>query len=181
VSNKIIAICGPSGSGKSTLAKLIQKNEGGVVVSFAEPIKKMLSAFVESQGCDPNTAYLMFYDSLKNTPSTYLSYRTPVYAMRTLGTEWGRDLMHTDLWVNAWKNKVATIRLCDVIVDDLRFLSEEKTIRAFEKSVIIKVSREEIQTGKHRSEKEYTKVHQDIMIYNDSTPEDMYATYRSRS
>jgi energy-coupling factor transporter ATP-binding protein EcfA2 len=180
VSNKIIAICGPSGSGKSTLAQLIQKNEGGVVTSFSHPIKMMLFDLVTFQGCSPDITARMIYGDLKETPSEYLGGRTPRYAMQTLGTEWGRNLLHTDLWIAAWKRNLGSIvDQHDVIVDDLRFLSEEKAVRTFRNSVIIRIARKDDKTaGDHSSEKEYTRICVDVMITNDSTPEDMYGVYK---
>lgn len=176
--NKIIVICGPRGSGKSTLAKLIQKNDGGTILPFAGPIKSMLSGLVMSQGCNLDTTTRMFYGDLKNTPSEYLGDRTPAYAMQTLGTEWGRDLIHQEIWANAWKRNIERLHGFNIIVDDLRFLSEEKMIRTFENNTIVKLIRKERRSDGHLSENEYTRIHEDILIYNDTTPEDMYGIFK---
>lgn len=180
VPNKIIAICGPSSSGKSTLAKLIQKNDGGVVTSFSHPIKVIIFDLICFQGCNPDIATRMIFGDLKEITTEYLCGRTPRYAMQTLGTEWGRNLLHADIWVNVWKRNLGFIvDRHDVIVDDLRFLSEERAIRTFENNVIVRIARKGDKTaGDHSSEKEYTRICTDVMITNDSTPEDMYGVYK---
>ena len=52
--------------------------------------------------------------------------KTPRWAMQSLGTEWGRDLIHNDLWINAWKS---TLPDGNIVVDDIRFLNEVETIQ----------------------------------------------------
>jgi energy-coupling factor transporter ATP-binding protein EcfA2 len=176
---QIIAICGLSGSGKSTLAKLIQKNDGGVITSFSNPIKIMIFDLICLQGCNPDIATQMIYGDLRETPTEYLDGKTPRYAMQTLDTEWGRNLLHTDLWIDAWKRNLGSIiNQHDIIVDDLRFLSEERAIRTFKNSVIVKVTRGEYEPGDHSSENEQTMIHADVTIHNQSTPEDTYSVYK---
>ncbi len=135
----------------------------------------MLIEFVCMQGCPHEIAIRMFYSDLKNTPSEYLGGRTPVYAMQTLGTEWGRDLMNVDLWVNAWLRKAKRlIEKHGIVVDDLRFLSEERVIRSFEKSTIVLIERDGYTSEDHQSEKEFPLIKPDFTVSNVSNPEQMY-------
>jgi hypothetical protein len=176
--NHIIAICGPRGSGKSTLAALLERDKNYIRTSFAYPLKKMLTEFVIIQGCPYNDAISMFYGDLKNTPSDYFLGKTPRYAMQTLGAEWGRDLIHPDLWSNAWRNKVSTLlsKNFNIVVDDLRFLTEEKIIRTFENTTIVRIHRVVGGQDSHRSEAEFPLISADIDLPNQSTPNDMYKT-----
>ncbi len=117
----------------------------------------------------------MFYGDLKNTPSEYLGGRTPTYAMQTIGTEWGRDLMHIDLWVNAWMRKaLRLIERHDIVIDDLRFLSEERVIRSLERSTIVRIERDGYTPGDHQSEQEFPLIKPDLIIINGSSPDKMY-------
>ncbi len=68
---------------------------------------------------------------LKETPTELLAGQTPRWAMQTLGTEWGRELMGPDIWANAWEH-AATLVLNEggtVVVDDCRFPNELEAVR----------------------------------------------------
>ena len=68
---------------------------------------------------------------LKETPTELLAGQTPRFAMQTLGTEWGRELMGPDIWANAWAH-AATLILNEggkVVVDDCRFPNELEAVR----------------------------------------------------
>jgi hypothetical protein len=65
----------------------------------------------------------------KETPCDLLGGKSPRWAMQTLGTEWGRQLIHNDLWVNAaiatWRKRVEG----NYVFDDVRFENEAAAIR----------------------------------------------------
>ncbi len=176
MANHIIAICGPRGSGKSTLAEFIQSNNKYVLSSFAYPIKKMLIELVCIQGCPYEIAVRMFYGDLKNTPSEYLSGRTPTYAMQTLGTEWGRGLMDINFWINIWKRKAnKLIERYNIVIDDLRFSTEELMLRSFgRRATIVRIERDGYTSGDHQSEQEFLLIKPDLIITNRSSPDEMY-------
>lgn len=117
---KLIGLVGYAGSGKSTAAEHIQAVYRYDRIKFAGTLKRMLRSLgLSLQEVDGD---------LKEKPCDLLCGKTPRYAMQTLGTEWGRDLIHPDIWVNS------TMRLVDsmeneVVIDDVRFESEMKAIR----------------------------------------------------
>ena len=120
----IIALTGYAGSGKSTAAKHLVDRHGFTLVKFAGPLKSMLRCLGlgdrEIEG------------DLKEQPHPVLNYKTPRYAMQTLGTEWGRGIVGESIWV-----KTAMRRAFDaldagaagVVVPDVRFLNEAAAIR----------------------------------------------------
>lgn len=114
---KVIVLTGQAGSGKSTIAAQLAA-QGYTVVKFAGPLKAMLRALgltdAEIEG------------DLKEKPCPLLGGRTPRYAMQTLGTEWGRNLIAPDLWVAAWQHAVRGVLASGgrVVVDDCRFRNE---------------------------------------------------------
>lgn len=121
---RIIAIAGLAGSGKSTISKMLTHQHGFKLVKFADPLKNALRAIglteEELEG------------SRKALPCKLLGGRTPRYAMQTLGTEWGRNLIHDGLWTNIWKSRVKDL-LADnhpVICDDCRFENEVEAVQA---------------------------------------------------
>ena len=124
MSIKAIGLKGKARVGKSTAAQYLV-NRGYARTSFAAPLKSMLELLLFHQGVDGETIKRMINGDLKESPTEYLSGRSPREAMQTLGTEWGRGL-HPDFWVNIWKKSVAGRKVC---VDDMRFANEAKTVR----------------------------------------------------
>jgi hypothetical protein len=50
--------------------------------------------------------------------------------MVTLGTEWGRDNIHADLWARLWSARIATLgREANIVTDDVRFPNEVRALR----------------------------------------------------
>lgn len=161
----IIALTGYAGSGKSTAAKILVERHGFTLVKFAGPLKQMMRCLGlgdrEIEG------------DLKERPLDVLGGKTPRHAMQTLGTEWGRDLIDPDLWVNVAME--AAWRLTDeggkVVLDDCRFLNEAAAVRA-EGGMIAEVIRPGVgpQSG-HASENQIPDP--DRIIVNSGTIEDM--------
>lgn len=72
------------------------------------------------------------YGSLddKMQPLDMLGGKSARYALQTLGTEWGRELMDSNFWVRAWEHTLeAEADTDDIIVaDDVRFHTEAEAI-----------------------------------------------------
>lgn len=117
---QIVALCGAKGVGKSTLAALISYRH---YYPFAWTIKAMLIA----AGLDKKD---LTEPSRKELPNPLLGGKTNRHAMVTLGTEWGRNMIHPDLWLNLWANKVDSIDEGRVLVDDCRFDNEIQALKA---------------------------------------------------
>jgi hypothetical protein len=147
--NKLIVFTGVAGAGKSTardalldmastttttmrfgvpLADMLRTTvePHWAHVSFAEPLKAMLRALLAAQGLTPAIIARMIDGDLKEMPVPFLNGRSPRYAMQTLGTEWGRELIHPDLWIDIACERITTARRrgANVVVDDCRFPNE---------------------------------------------------------
>lgn len=119
----IIAFTGLAGSGKSTAAMHLVEHRGFARVRFAGPLKAMMAAL----GCTPEE----IDGDRKEVPCDLLGGRTPRHAMQTLGTEWGRDMIASDLWIRAWQAAVAKVPAGQpIVVDDCRFPNEADAVRA---------------------------------------------------
>lgn len=121
---KLIGLIGRKGSGKDTAAEMLLRG-GYQNVKFAGALKDMLRCFLAYQGLDAVSIERMIEGDLKETPTPLLGGQTPRFAMQTLGTEWGRDLLAQDLWV--W----AAVRRCDgrnSVITDVRFPNERDAI-----------------------------------------------------
>jgi len=115
---KIIGLCGPKGVGKSTYAKTI---EGAVILSFATPIKEMLKVIL------PGEKYLNFKEEPIPQFPAELNARK---LLQSLGTEWGRERVYPNVWVDiAYKIAKPYIGKRTIVFDDIRFPNEAWAIR----------------------------------------------------
>ena len=117
----IIGICGAKGAGKSTLAAAIEREFNASRVSFAEPMRRMMSALMEYGG--EVHPHQWFRACLKESPCDALNGHSVRHAMQTLGTEWGRAHMGDDFWVEIARRRIANIT-GHVVIDDVRFANE---------------------------------------------------------
>lgn len=167
MATKVIALTGPAGSGKSEAAHYLAYGHNFEPVKFAGPLKAMLRAFYSAVGLDAFEIEDRLEGHLKEVPCAYLMGKTPRHAMETLGTEWGRECIHPDLWINAWSAKVDRVN-GPVVVDDCRFQNEAEIARA--KGGVVIALHPKVQRRKkseHVAEKGLRKHLIDHHIFND--------------
>jgi hypothetical protein len=131
----LIAIYSPAaGSGKSAIADHLITNHGFARLSFAEPLKDMIRILLENFGYTPADAHHMTHIS-KQAPLPEIDPRVDSrHLLRTLGTEWGRQCVHPDIWLRCWTSRYMRLIASDyehVVVDDMRFLNEAALIDRF--------------------------------------------------
>jgi len=126
VSAKLIGLCSPLlGSGKSTLANVLVEQHGFRRIPFAAVLKDMTVELLAALGySDSRAAEVVERD--KGHEIDVLDGVTARHIMQTLGTDWGRKLVHPEVWVRAWQGRVTTALAAglDVVADDVRFPNE---------------------------------------------------------
>lgn len=122
----LIGIIGRKGSGKDTAAEVLLSN-GYTNVKFAGALKEMLRTLLRHQGVAETRIERMIEGDLKESSTIYLNNRTPRYAMQTLGTEWGRDLMGPNFHVDIALEHASHYK--NVVITDIRFPNELLAIK----------------------------------------------------
>lgn len=123
--SRLIALYSPTPQcGKSTAAKWLWTH-GFTIVSFANPVRNMAINMLMSLGYNEKQAYeLVTTRKHEVIPELGVTGR---HILRKLGTEFGRDLIHPDLWVMCSRNALRTVN--PVANDDLRFPNEFDLIK----------------------------------------------------
>jgi energy-coupling factor transporter ATP-binding protein EcfA2 len=136
----VIGLTGYAGCGKTTIAKMLTSllaKEDAVLLSFAAPIKAMLYAGLGMQ--DKDLSAELIYGK---------TYRE---LAQTLGTEWGRDMVRKDIWLQALAMKAEDKF---VIIDDVRFEQEADFVRAHGELIHVRrLNHRSISESGHASEK----------------------------
>ncbi len=154
----IIGLVGKMKSGKSEAAKALV-SKGFVCLKMADPLKDML------RGMGLTDAELEGH--LKEYPCPLLMGHTPRYAMQTLGTEWGRDILHQNIWTHNWTHRA---QHCvdagkSVVCDDVRFPNEADAVISAG-GVLVRVVGQNSLESEHSSESYYDDIPVSYYINN---------------
>ena len=126
---RVIGIQGAMSAGKTTVRERIVGEYGGIWVPMAGPLKRALMAMGATDE--------EIYGDKKAEPNELWGGKTNRYAQQTIGTEWGREIISQDIWVNcvkrdimAWYKDRAGDPLV-IVIDDVRFPNEAQMVRDF--------------------------------------------------
>lgn len=119
----VVGLNGRAGSGKSTVASHLVGEHGFEALAFADPLWAML----EVVGVDSErVAHDRQYKDHHVLPDIR---KTPRELIQTLGTEWGRQLVHPDLWVIIARRQIEAHQrlhgpISRLVFTDVRFDNE---------------------------------------------------------
>lgn len=114
--------------GKTTVATYLARHNYRRI-SFAEPLKEMAAALLQNLGYSPAAAlYRVHHEKNARIPEIGVTVR---HLLQTLGTEWGRECLHPEVWLISWKHRAEKVLAAghNVVVDDVRFLNEAELLR----------------------------------------------------
>lgn len=164
-------------SGKTFAATHLWNKHGYLSVKFAGPLKEMLSVLYRHMGYSRPYIASMLEGINKERPIVASYDMTPRRMHQTLGTEWGRKMVHPDLWVDIATRRIGEFNSENfpVVVDDMRLPNEFEALRAIPGSVLVKVIRPgETPYAAHGSEGLLEDRQFDYTINNSGTLEDLY-------
>lgn len=174
---RLIALYSPvMQSGKSTVAEYLVKQHGFTRVAFADSLKSMARVFLSSYAASNDELDRMMSGDLKETEVPGLGF-SPRHVMQTLGTEWGRNSLHADVWVDSAIN-LAKLQMevsgKSVVIDDLRFPNEYRAVREIGEAWMVFRSDAAKPTTKHPSEGQLDYVEFNRVIFNNGSLSDLY-------
>ncbi len=165
----IVGLHGKAGVGKDTL---FQNYPSSKRVAFADPIRDMIAAGFDIPFAD------MLDQQKKNAPDYFMG-NSLRHMMQTLGTEWGRHLIHQNIWLEVARKKIVSYDSDDttVFVTDVRFDNEAYLIHDLG-GVIIEIIRPDTNildehTQVHRSETGLSGELIDFHVVNEGTIDEL--------
>jgi len=119
----LIGLTGRAQSGKDSVADYLEVQHGFIGMAFADPIKNALDVMFGEDVDDGRD---------KEAVIDWIG-KSSRELMQTLGTEWGRQMIHHDLWVRCLERALAenldTNDPHPIVITDVRFENEARWIR----------------------------------------------------
>jgi hypothetical protein len=134
----IIGLVGFIGSGKGTVADILTRKHGFIKESFANSVKDAVAPIFgwDRKALEGDTPESREW---RETPDPWWSEKlgkpfSPRYALQLMGTESGRNVFHTDVWVLSLLRRTDPAK--NYVLADVRFPNEIDMIRQFGGKVI---------------------------------------------
>lgn len=130
----LIAVVGSAGSGKGTVGDSLSIQEGFQKFAFADGVKDVTAsifgwprAFLEGD----TKASRHFRELKDDFWSEKFGFEvTPRWALQKVGTEGGRDALHSDVWVHRCLRSVQQSGVENAVITDTRFPNEIDAVLA---------------------------------------------------
>lgn len=165
----LIGLCGAAGAGKNAVAEILRAEHGFDHFGFADPLYAALATITGLSEDDLRDR------NQKERPIEWIG-KSPRQLLQTLGTEWGRQMVRDDLWVQIGLRKAADIGAA--VITDCRFENEAVAIKQAG-GVVWRVERRfaclAADTARHASEAGIPEYLVDAAIDNNGTLQDLAA------
>jgi hypothetical protein len=177
----IIGLSGYKGCGKDTVAAYLVEKYAFERVAFADKLKEAVAALWDIERD--------FIDILKDYPNATVSINVDdhiVYKrsgrgyepltwrehLQRFGTEMGRNVLGTDIWVDLALPMMSKFHTQPRVVTDVRFENERERIREFG-GYLVWIDRPGCESDGHISERNWLD-DSEYEIMNDGTLDDLY-------
>ena len=200
----IIGTCGFIGSGKGTFGEYLVKHHGWTSVSFAKSLKDMVAAVFHwpRELLEGDTKESREW---REKEDQWWSKKlgktiTPRWVLQNIGTDVMRNHFADDIWMLSLERATLDIK-SNVIVTDVRFPNEIRTIRSMKDGMTVWVRRgqlpewydmahaansdtflhapeahdEMLKLGIHQSEWAWVGQQMDHVIYNNGSVDELYS------
>lgn len=160
----IVGLCGAAGSGKDTAAEALVKHQHFYPVSFTTPIKHVLNGLFQWRQANWEDR------EWKDTANEQAYGLTPREVAQRLGTDWGRNLIHKDIWIDmAIQEALQDHELYghDHVFTDVRFPNEAKAIRDAG-GILLYITCKDLETGTKSFDHECESWQEWLWLYADA-------------
>lgn len=179
----VIGLSGRAGCGKDVAAAALTSSGAFISLRFAAALKDGLNAmfgFTNDQWEDREW---------KETEIPLLS-KSPRQLAQTIGTEWGREMVHPEVWVSCLALKIKRHiysaqepgDIKSIVIPDLRFQNEAQWIKD-QQGIIIEIQRDDnedkTEHSDHKSEGGISLLMVDHIIQNNGTVDELKFNIRA--
>lgn len=163
----IIGLQGYAGAGKSTCADYLATRHGFARRHIKHPLARMTEVLLEEVGL-ANSLYSHIDGDLKRAPIPELGNRSATEIQQFLGTEFGREFIHQDIWLDIWSKWAAGHPL--VVQESVRFANEAERC-----DVIWEIRRPEFEAHNGHVSEGLPCAEPDAVLENSGSVIDLYA------
>lgn len=155
--NQLIGLAGPALVGKSTMAEMLCREYGFEEKAFADPLKESLMALT-------GLGRKYFYDQNFKHKHHQLIGMSPRKLMQLFGTEFVRNTIRKDFWVERMRHELSGA-VGSQVISDIRFNDEADLIRS-QGGIVVILKREGIEDESgHESESGIRTAISDVCVY----------------
>jgi len=162
---RILGLTGSARSGKDSIADYLCSEYEWTRLSFAAPLKRMVVALLNRDE-----------DWIEEHKEEHVNgLASPRRLLQTLGTEWGRHMIDTNIWVNLVHHDLNDILMklpghfTGVVLTDCRFNNEAEWIKACDGEIWQVVRPDIFEVADHPSEFGIDSHLIDRILLNDTT------------
>ena len=167
----LIGLAGLARSGKTTAANHLANIHGFQAYAFADPLRDGLMNILNLSPCD-------FDGDGKEKPIDWLG-RSPRELMQSLGTDWGRNMVHPELWLLLAEQNLEFLsqtqdNATGFVISDLRFENEADFVRKRGGIVLHILRPDAAEVNPHISESGIGIQDNDLVLHNDGALDDLF-------
>lgn len=160
---RLVGITGKARSGKDTAANFLCTRHGYSKYSLAAPIKRGIEAMFDLTSA-------IWSKEAKENPLDVACHASPRQLAQTLGTEWGRETISDNIWINLMErhwNYMNEFNEYSMVVPDIRFDNEADWITNHG-GVVVRIDRTVGDVRQHVSEAGVEEACIDFVITNNT-------------